>query len=73
MSDEHIGEIQEPSEHRLELRNLVNSDYADIKELQEIIYPNVGGAWQKKKFGVSSNRISAPRANMPRDRSVFRP
>ena len=40
----------ESLEHRLKLRNLVLSDYQDIKEIMDVIYPGMGGGWPKEKF-----------------------
>ncbi|HBA33621.1 MAG TPA: hydrolase [Gammaproteobacteria bacterium] len=42
----------EGSEHRLNLRNLKPDDYPDIKEIMDILYPDMGGAWPEKKFNA---------------------
>ncbi len=41
--------IEEP-EHKLNLRNLREDDYADIKEIMDRVYSGFGGAWPEKKF-----------------------
>ncbi|MCG2634617.1 MAG: GNAT family N-acetyltransferase [Gammaproteobacteria bacterium] len=38
------------SEHKLNLRNLELSDYSDIKNIMDLVYPEMGGAWPEKKF-----------------------
>jgi predicted amidohydrolase/GNAT superfamily N-acetyltransferase len=55
MSDEHIPEIREPSEHMLELRHLSKDDFDDIQLLQNQIYPQLGGAWSKSAFDAQLN------------------
>ncbi len=40
----------EDSEHKLNLRNLELSDYVYLKEVMDIVYPGMGGAWPEKKF-----------------------
>jgi GNAT superfamily N-acetyltransferase len=50
MSDTPGTDVQEPSLHHLELRNLELSDYPDIKELMDEVYVAIGGAWPLKKF-----------------------
>lgn len=42
--------INEDSEHKLNLRNLDISDYANLKEIMDTVYPDMGGAWPEKKF-----------------------
>jgi len=42
--------LAEDSEHRLNLRNLTLEDYPDIKNIMDILYPAMGGAWPEKKF-----------------------
>ena len=37
-------------EHRLKLRIIKLSDYADIKEIMDMVYAKVGGAWTKKEL-----------------------
>lgn len=37
-------------EHRLKLRNIKLSDYDDIKEIMNMVYAKVGGAWTKKEL-----------------------
>lgn len=36
--------------HKLNLRNLKISDYADIKRIMNEVYSNAGGAWTKEEF-----------------------
>jgi ribosomal protein S18 acetylase RimI-like enzyme len=36
--------------HKLNLRNLLLSDYADIKRIMNEVYSNAGGAWTKEEF-----------------------
>ena len=38
------------TEHHLALRNLKEDDYADIKSMMDLIYPQLGGAWPRHKF-----------------------
>ena len=40
----------EDSEHKLTLRNLELTDYADLKNIMDRVYPGMGGAWPEKKF-----------------------
>ena len=47
MSD-HID--TDDSEHKLNLRSLKLDDYADLKEIMDLVYPSLGGAWPEKKF-----------------------
>ena len=37
-------------EHRLKLRTIKLSDYDDIKEIMDMVYAKVGGAWTKKEL-----------------------
>lgn len=46
------------SEHRLNLRNLEISDYADLKEIMNLVYPGMGGALPEKKFRVQISTFS---------------
>lgn len=45
------------SKHRLELRNLQPDDYADIKEIMELAYPNFGGSWSENEFRSQLTRF----------------
>jgi predicted amidohydrolase/ribosomal protein S18 acetylase RimI-like enzyme len=36
--------------HKLNLRNLKLSDYADVKRIMNDVYSNAGGAWTKEEF-----------------------
>ena len=40
----------ESIEHRLKLRNLAVADYPDVKEIMDILYAGMGGAWPKKQY-----------------------
>lgn len=51
-TDEEIPEFHEPDQHHLELRNLRESDYEDIKELMDDVYKEIGGAWPRKKYNA---------------------
>lgn len=42
--------IQDEGEHKLTLRNLQKEDYEDLKELMDVVYREIGGAWPEKKF-----------------------
>lgn len=48
MSDTTIG--QQPTEHKLTLRNLRLDDFDDIKAIMDPVYPSMGGVWPRKKF-----------------------
>ncbi len=43
--------------HRLILRNTKLSDYHDIKEIMDDVYPNQGGAWTKEQFSSQIARF----------------
>ena len=49
MSSDIINSSEE-SEHLLELRHLTLGDYTDIKELMDVVYEHVGGAWPLKNY-----------------------
>lgn len=38
------------SEHKLNLRCLREDDYADLKHIMDLVYPDLGGAWPEEKF-----------------------
>jgi predicted amidohydrolase/GNAT superfamily N-acetyltransferase len=38
----------EPTEHKLNLRNLLLNDYEDLKRMLDVVYPELGGAWPLK-------------------------
>ena len=40
----------EAQQHHLELRNLQEEDFDDLKELMDEVYPNLGGAWSRRKY-----------------------
>lgn len=44
--------------HKLILRNLRADDYQDVKEIMDIVYSNLGGAWLKKEFNAQLKRFS---------------
>lgn len=37
-------------DHRLGLRNLLEEDFESIKMIMDLVYPEMGGGWPKKKF-----------------------
>jgi|TARA_R110002096_G_scaffold168798_7_gene340077 predicted amidohydrolase/GNAT superfamily N-acetyltransferase len=37
-------------EHKLSLRHLELTDWADLKAIMDLVYPALGGAWPEKKF-----------------------
>ena len=39
-----------PIEHRLKLRNLRLSDYEDIRQIMDLVYPTMQGAWTREQF-----------------------
>ncbi len=45
-------------EHKLKLRNLRLSDYNDVKEIMELVYPSMGGAWDFDEFSALIERFS---------------
>jgi len=42
--------LTQVSDHRLEIRNLRPADYADIKSIMDKVYPDLGGAWPRRKY-----------------------
>lgn len=38
---------EKPIGHRLKLRNTELSDYPDIQEIMDLVYPTLEGAWTK--------------------------
>ena len=38
------------SEHKLEIRNLLLSDYEDVREIMKQVYAHMGGAWSLAEF-----------------------
>ncbi|MBE8397891.1 hydrolase, partial [Leptospira borgpetersenii serovar Hardjo-bovis] len=38
------------SEHRIVMRSLTLDDYADVKEIMDIVFPEFDGAWKKNQF-----------------------
>jgi len=43
--------------HRLVLRNTRLSDYPDIQEIMDAVYPSLGGAWSKEQFSSQIARF----------------
>jgi predicted amidohydrolase/ribosomal protein S18 acetylase RimI-like enzyme len=43
-------EPQQELEHRLKLRTIRLSDYEDVREIMNMVYAQVGGAWTKKEL-----------------------
>lgn len=48
-------EVESP--HKLELRNLRLSDYDEIKEIMDLVYPAELGAWSRAQFASMINRF----------------
>ncbi len=46
-----------PVQHRLKLRNLRLSDYSDVQEIMELVYPNMDGAWTREQFASQIARF----------------
>lgn len=46
-----------PSKHKLKLRNLRVSDYKDIREMMNRVYPSMGGAWTPEQFTSQITRF----------------
>ena len=44
-------------QHRLKLRNLRLSDYGDVHDIMEIVYPNMDGAWSREQFASQIARF----------------
>jgi len=49
MSDQPEQSVESPELH-LQLRGLSLSDYADIKEMMDLVYPGMGGGWPERTF-----------------------
>ncbi len=45
-----MSKAKENTHHKLNLRNLKLSDYADVKRIMNEVYSNAGGAWTKEEF-----------------------
>ena len=43
--------------HKLVLRNLNFEDYDDLKEIMDLVYPNMQGAWSKSVFAAQLSRF----------------
>jgi hypothetical protein len=48
--ESELSALKEDSQHSFELRYQVIEDYADVKELMDVVYEKVGGAWPLKKY-----------------------
>ncbi|CDH46785.1 MAG: GNAT family N-acetyltransferase [Candidatus Competibacteraceae bacterium] len=48
---------EHPVQHRLKLRNLRLSDYGDVQEIMELVYPNMDGAWTREQFASQIARF----------------
>lgn len=44
-------------EHHITLRNTTLKDYEDIKEIMDMVYFNMGGAWSKRQFAAQLSRF----------------
>lgn len=43
--------------HKLKLRNLVLSDFEDVKEIMEAVYSDFGGTWTREEFAEQLSRF----------------
>ena len=48
---------EQPIEHRLKIRNTRLSDYEDIHEIMELVYPTLEGAWSREQFVSQISRF----------------
>lgn len=48
---------EQPVEHRLKIRNTRLSDYEDIHEIMELVYPTLEGAWSREQFASQISRF----------------
>lgn len=48
---------EHPVQHRLKLRNLRLSDYSDVQEIMELVYPSMDGAWTREQFASQIARF----------------
>ncbi len=51
------AKIEQPIEHRLKLRNTRLSDYEDIREIMDRVYPTMQGAWTQEQFESQITRF----------------
>ncbi len=49
--------LQRQLEHRLVLRTLRLSDYDDVREIMDRVYPSMGGAWTREQFASQIKRF----------------
>ncbi|HOW63175.1 MAG TPA: GNAT family N-acetyltransferase, partial [Candidatus Contendobacter sp.] len=49
--------LEHPVQHRLKLRNLRLSDYGDIREIMDLVYQNMDGAWTREQFASQIARF----------------
>lgn len=45
-----VKKMKRHKRHRLTLRNTLKEDYDDIKEIMELVFSNLGGAWSRQIF-----------------------
>jgi predicted amidohydrolase/GNAT superfamily N-acetyltransferase len=50
MQEINQAEFAEGVNHHLELRNLTMDDFDDVRELMDVVYKDVGGAWTRKEY-----------------------
>ncbi len=48
---------KQAEQHRLRLRNTRLSDYEDIKEIMDLVYPDLDGAWKREQFASQIARF----------------
>ncbi|MDX1654108.1 MAG: hydrolase, partial [Candidatus Competibacteraceae bacterium] len=46
-----------PVEHRLKLRNTILADYEDVREIMDLVYPDLGGGWRREQFASQIARF----------------
>lgn len=49
-NDDSANSSADADQHKLALRNLRPSDYPDLKQIMDLVYPTLGGAWPEKKY-----------------------
>ncbi len=45
------------SSHKLQIRNTTMADYEDIRDIMDLVYSNLGGAWTKRQFAAQLMRF----------------
>ncbi|HOB60794.1 MAG TPA: GNAT family N-acetyltransferase [Candidatus Competibacteraceae bacterium] len=48
---------EHPVQHRLKLRNLRLTDYDDVRDIMDLVYPNMDGAWSREQFASQIARF----------------